>query len=340
MQPTVSVVIPNYNYAKTLRLCLKSVFDQEYPLHEVIVADDNSTDASREIAAEFPCTVLHLNPNGGVSAARNAAVAASSGDILFFLDSDETIAPDAVEEAVRLLTEDPGLGCVHGVFAPEPLIDDGPVEWYRTLHAHHWRTKALGETSTVIFVATAMPRRVFDEVGGFDTTLRDAEDVEYSERLSVKYRILLTDRIVARHDEESRMGRMLSESFRRSQFLVPFGAAHRRKEGALRVNTTGGVAMAMLTLVTLPLVAAGPWWALAPLAALTGFVFSDPGLLGVVRRHRGSTFLPFFLLCHLLVNMTIGLGALWGVVRMVFTDFGTPTARRRPEPASLGGETG
>jgi glycosyltransferase involved in cell wall biosynthesis len=211
--PRVSVVIPNYNYAKTLALCLESVFAQTLAPYEVIVADDASTDGSVRIAERFPCRVLRAERNGGVSAARNAGVRASTGEVLFFVDSDEALAPDAVEQAVRLLAEDPGLGCVHGIIAPEPLIDDGPVEWYRTLHAHHWRKRAVGPTPTAYFAATAMPRPVFDAVGPFNEALRDSEDVEYSDRLSAQYRIVLTDRVVARHDEEDRLWPMLREQF-------------------------------------------------------------------------------------------------------------------------------
>ena len=80
-RPAVSVVIPNYNYARTLRLCLSSVYAQSYPPHEVIVADDGSTDASVAIAHEFGATVLESVGNGGVSVARNRGVAASSDGI-------------------------------------------------------------------------------------------------------------------------------------------------------------------------------------------------------------------------------------------------------------------
>jgi hypothetical protein len=255
-------------------------------------------------------------------------VAASTGDILFFLDSDEALAPEAVANAVRLLEEDPRRGCVHGIFAPQPLIDDGPIEWYRTLHAYRWRMKALGPTPTAFFVATAMPRHVFEEVGPFDTRLRDSEDVEYSERLSALYDILLTDEIVAWHDEEYRLLPLLREQFRRAQLLIPFAAAHRRRPGALRANSMGGVASALLTIGTLPLTLLGWSGALVPVASAFLFAFCDPGLLRVVVRHRSAAFLPQFVACHLAVNASIGLGAATGFVRKLFDrDFGSPGAR-------------
>ncbi|NJQ05520.1 glycosyltransferase [Streptomyces lonarensis] len=61
-----------------------------------------------------------------MSAARNRGAAAASGDVLFFLDSDQALSPDSLRNAVELLDADPRLGCVHGIIAAEPLVDDGP----------------------------------------------------------------------------------------------------------------------------------------------------------------------------------------------------------------------
>ncbi|MFC7326631.1 glycosyltransferase family 2 protein [Marinactinospora rubrisoli] len=329
--PTVSVIIPNYNSARTLDLVLRSVFAQTLQPYEVIVSDDASTDDSPGIAARHPCRVVRAARNGGVSAARNAGVAASSGEILFFLDADQALAPDALENAVRLLREDPTLGCVHGVIAPEPLIDDGLVERYRVLHAAHWRGRPLGRTPTAIFGNTAMPRAVFDEVGPFDPALRDSEDIEYSERLSARHGILLTDRVVAYHDEEDRLLPMLREQFRRAQLLVPFAAAHRGRPGAMRANNGLGVASALFTACTAPLLLLAPVLpalALPTLAGLAVFAVSDPALIRTVRKHRGVGFLVPFLALHLLVNLQIALGAATGWARgLVQRDFGVPTAR-------------
>ena len=94
-KPLVSVIIPNYNYAKTLRLTLGSVRAQTYPALEVIVVDDGSTDDSIAVAESFGVTVLRTPSNGGCASARNLGVRHSSGEILFFLDSDVALAPTA-----------------------------------------------------------------------------------------------------------------------------------------------------------------------------------------------------------------------------------------------------
>ncbi|MER7456799.1 glycosyltransferase family 2 protein [Micromonospora sp. NPDC126480] len=334
MSVTVSVVIPNHNYEKTLARCVRSVLEQTRRPDEVIVVDDGSTDSSREIARSLPCTLVELPGNRGVSAARNAGIAASSGDVVFFLDSDEALEPDAIANALDLLAADPPdadppLGCVHGLIAPEPLIDDGPVEWYRVLHAYWWRRRAVGEGRTAFFAQAAVPRRVLDDVGPFDERLRDSEDLEYSDRLAPRYRILLTDRVVARHDEVDRLGPLLTEQFRRSQLLVPTVLAARRPGAAsLTANRPAGVAAVAAAVATLPMAVAAPALAVVPLTFLALFAAADPGLCRFVARRRGVRFLAYFLTVHLLVHLALLAGAALGGVRWL--------ARRRPaaQPAA------
>ncbi|PZG24419.1 sugar transferase [Micromonospora craterilacus] len=329
MSVTVSVVIPNHNYEKTLALCIRSVLEQTRRPDEVIVVDDGSTDSSRDIARRLPCTLIELPGNRGVSAARNAGIAASSGDIVFFLDSDEALAPDAIANALELLAADRPdadvpLGCVHGIIAPEPLIDDGPVEWYRVLHAYWWRRRAVGEVRTAFFAQAAVPRTVLDDVGPFDERLRDSEDLEYSDRLAPRFRILLTDRVVARHDEVDRLGPLLAEQFRRSQLLVPTVLAARRPGSAsLTANRPLGVAAVAAAVATLPLVTVAPVAALLPVALLAVFAAADPGLCRFVARHRGVRFLGYFLAVHLLVHLVLLAGAAVGGARWL-------TRRHRP----------
>jgi len=129
----VSVVIPLYNDGRTIELCLASVLAQTYQPLEVIVVDDASTDDSAAKAARYPCTLVRAEVNGGPGAARNLGVSHAKGDIIFFLDADMTMHPDAVANAVRLLSTTDGYGAVFGVVDSEPLLPEGPVGQYRIL---------------------------------------------------------------------------------------------------------------------------------------------------------------------------------------------------------------
>lgn len=94
----LSVVIPTYNQAGLLRLCLRSLTRQTLSAatYEIIVVDDGSTDRTREVIEAFrpQVTAVHLPANRGRSAARNAGVKAARAPLIVFTDSDVAVRPD------------------------------------------------------------------------------------------------------------------------------------------------------------------------------------------------------------------------------------------------------
>ena len=110
MDKKVSVIIPVYNVEKYLRRCVDSVLNQTYKNIEVILVDDGSPDGCPAICDEYAhrdsrVIALHKK-NGGQSSARNTAFDSPlTGDFVTFVDSDDWIAPDTYEYAVKLLTE-------------------------------------------------------------------------------------------------------------------------------------------------------------------------------------------------------------------------------------------
>jgi glycosyltransferase involved in cell wall biosynthesis len=99
----VSIIIPTHNSSDTLRVCLESVKNQNYPLQEVIVADNFSEDRTISIAREFETMIIERcgRPSNPAST-RNVGILKSSGRYLLLLDSDEILAEDAVQSCVRL----------------------------------------------------------------------------------------------------------------------------------------------------------------------------------------------------------------------------------------------
>lgn len=111
-KPRVSIVIDNYNYAQFLREAVESALAQTYARMEVVVVDDGSTDGSREVIAGFGDAVIPvLKANGGQASAINAGFAASSGDLVLFLDADDFLHPEAVERSVA--RHQPGMAKLH-----------------------------------------------------------------------------------------------------------------------------------------------------------------------------------------------------------------------------------
>ena len=133
--PRVSVVVCAYQAADTIEECLTSLVYSKYPDLEVIVCDDGSTDDTGRLARRFPFTVLDL-PRGGLSNARNAGVAAATGEIVAFLDADAACHPEwpyhlalSLEDENVVATGGPNLpvpeaGLVERVVAASP---GGPI---------------------------------------------------------------------------------------------------------------------------------------------------------------------------------------------------------------------
>lgn len=98
----VSIIIPVYKVEKHIRKCLQSVLKQDYPNIEVIVVDDCSPDSSIEIAKEIinaydtTSRIVTHEQNRGLSAARNSGIDASTGDAIYFIDSDDELYDKSV----------------------------------------------------------------------------------------------------------------------------------------------------------------------------------------------------------------------------------------------------
>ncbi len=107
--PEVSIIVPVYNAAKSLRRCIESILAQEYRAIELILVDDGSTDDSPAICDEYATAdprvrVIHQQ-NAGVSTARNRGLDTARGTWVQFADADDWLAPDATKLMVRAATE-------------------------------------------------------------------------------------------------------------------------------------------------------------------------------------------------------------------------------------------
>ena len=114
--PKISIVTPVYNGEAFLLQAIASVLDQTCEDWEWIIVNDGSTDGTKPLLdglGDPRITVLHQQ-NTGVSAARNAGLAAARGDSITFLDADDTLPRDALELRAGLLDREPKIDIVHG----------------------------------------------------------------------------------------------------------------------------------------------------------------------------------------------------------------------------------
>ncbi|MGF1568340.1 MAG: glycosyltransferase family 2 protein [Nodosilinea sp.] len=115
--PLVSILVNNYNYGQFLPEAIDSALDQSYSNTEVIVVDDGSTDNSREIIKSYGSQIKPiLKENGGQASAFNLGFEKSQGEIICFLDADDTFLPQKIERVVEIFLAYDDIGwCFHSL---------------------------------------------------------------------------------------------------------------------------------------------------------------------------------------------------------------------------------
>lgn len=110
--PKVSVIVPAYNAENFVERCLKSLASQTFKDFEVILVNDGSTDKTMDIARQFkiesplPLINIYSQENGGVSSARNFGLSKATGEWIVFLDADDVLPNDALEEFSKHCADD------------------------------------------------------------------------------------------------------------------------------------------------------------------------------------------------------------------------------------------
>jgi glycosyltransferase involved in cell wall biosynthesis len=194
--PLVSIIVPCYNEEATIRLLLKSIYDQTYPHNEieVVLADGMSTDQTRSVVAafqqEYPDLLVKVvdNPKRIIPAALNTALEAAQGDFIVRLDGHSMPYPDYVENCIANLQQGKGDN-VGGVWEIRPAGKGWIARSIAAAAAHPFGvgdalyrfTHHAGAVDTVPF--GAFRRSLFEQVGHFDESLLTNEDYEFNTRI-------------------------------------------------------------------------------------------------------------------------------------------------------------
>jgi glycosyltransferase involved in cell wall biosynthesis len=170
----VSCIVPVYNRERYLGETLDSIFAQTYRPIEVIVVDDGSTDRTADVIASYGDRIVALRQsNAGPSAARNCGLEAARGDFIALGDSDDLWHPERLSRQMARFAERPELEmCLPHIecFWTPDLAEE------KDAYADPRVGRIAPSTATSALVAR---RAVFDRVGGFDTSLRTAEDIDW-----------------------------------------------------------------------------------------------------------------------------------------------------------------
>jgi len=204
--PTVSVIIPAYNVAPYIRETLESVFAQSFADYEVIVINDGSPDTEAfENAIEPYRKRIHYisQQNGGASSARNSGIRAAQGEFIAFLDADDLWSSNYLEEQMKFIREQNcDLVCADALISGESR-DAGKTYMEAVMET----APGSGEVTflqlvsaerSLITSGVVARRDLIHEVGLFDLTLRNAQDLDlwlrlarHGARLAYQRRVLL-----------------------------------------------------------------------------------------------------------------------------------------------------
>jgi glycosyltransferase involved in cell wall biosynthesis len=123
--PLVSIIIPVYNVEQYLEECLDSILNQTYKNYEIIAINDGSTDNSAKILEKYKQKyeeiIVYHQENAGISVARNKGLKLAKGKYIYFLDSDDYIVSETIENLVKKM-EKYNLDLIR--FAAEPFMDE------------------------------------------------------------------------------------------------------------------------------------------------------------------------------------------------------------------------
>ncbi len=208
-KPLVSVIIPTYNRGWVLREAIDSVLAQDYKNYELIVVDDGSTDDTGKILDAYGRDIIVLRQtNKGVSAARNRGIVQAQGQLIAFLDSDDTWLPSKLSRQIDFFT-------LH----PDALINQTEEIWIRNnvrvnpKDRHRKPSGMIFERSLELCLvspsAVMINKTLFDAVGVFDENLPACEDYDLWLRIGCRFPVHLieTPLIVKRGGHEDQLSR-------------------------------------------------------------------------------------------------------------------------------------
>ncbi len=321
--PTISVIVPVHNGGVNFDRCLSSLAEALLPPKEIIVVADGDTDGSFRVAEAMGAQVLRTSIRGGPARARNLGACTAQGDILFFIDADVAIPPDAMGQITTVFRHEPGLAAVFGSYDAEPAATNFLSQYKNLLH-HYIHQTACAEASTFWGACGAIRRDIFFALGGFDERYRQpsVEDIELGYRLhQAGHKIRLYKALQVKHLKRWDVASLLnSDFFYRALPWTELILRHRRFINDLNLRDSSRVSVMVAYGLVGAFIAA--WWWPGLLAVAAGLALAllalNAPLYRFFQRKRGVRFALQSIPWHLLYYLYSGAAFATGVAGFVF----------------------
>ncbi|VAV85789.1 Glycosyl transferase, family 2 [hydrothermal vent metagenome] len=185
-RPLVSVITPSYNQGAFIRETIESVHSQNYPRIEHIIFDGGSTDDSIDIIKEYEDKLSWTSEKDqGQSDAINKGFRKATGDIVAWLNSDDTYLDDALNKAVTFLEQNPDVMMVYG----KGYTIDKDSRITGECHTEPFNMKRLESFNFIYQPSVFIRREVFEEIGFLDESLHYSMDLDLWIRVAKKFKI-------------------------------------------------------------------------------------------------------------------------------------------------------
>lgn len=173
--PLVSIITIVRNDETHIAQALESGLGQSHPAIEYIVKDGRSTDGTMAVVERYRArlAVCLSQPDGGIADAWNQALAHATGDYVLLLNSDDEVEPGLVADAVQRLA-DTGADLAYG----NTLVTNAASGQHKRVIGR-WRPSRLWQGIGFLHPGVLCTRRAYDQIGGFDPTLRYAMDADW-----------------------------------------------------------------------------------------------------------------------------------------------------------------
>lgn len=195
----VTLYVPCYNAERYIAECLEGILRQTYPIDEILIIDDGSTDKTVEIASKYHVKIIRHGANKGLAAARNTAFRNAKNEFVAALDADCVPEPDWLEKLMENFTNE-NIAGVGGKLI-EKYVNTLADKW-RAVHLHqHWGDERIVNPPFLAGCNNVFRKRAVEEVGFYDERLRtNGEDTYIGKKLKEKGFVLVYDPIsIAKH---------------------------------------------------------------------------------------------------------------------------------------------